>query len=34
MIADPFLTLAKALFVKNDEKGGFGPALPELADGD
>ena len=27
---DPFLTLAKALFVENDEKGGFGPALPEL----
>jgi hypothetical protein len=27
---NPFLTLAKALFVENDEKGGFGPALPEL----
>jgi eukaryotic-like serine/threonine-protein kinase len=31
---DPFLTLAKALFVENDEKGGFGAALPELRHGD
>jgi tetratricopeptide (TPR) repeat protein len=30
---DPFLSLAKALLVKNDEAGGFGSALPELADG-
>src|ERR1700754_332709 len=29
---DPFLSLAKALLVKNDEAGGFGSALPELAD--
>jgi hypothetical protein len=28
--ADPFLSLAKALYVENDEKGGFGRALPEL----
>ena len=27
---NPILTLAKALFVENDEKGGFGSALPEL----
>jgi tetratricopeptide (TPR) repeat protein len=27
---DPFLSLAKALHVENDEKGGFGSALPEL----
>src|ERR1700722_10146248 len=32
--ADPFSTLAKALFVENDDKGGFGAALPELADSD
>jgi tetratricopeptide (TPR) repeat protein len=32
--ADPFMTLAKALFVENDDKGGFGAALPELADSD
>ena len=31
---NPFLTLANALFVKNDEKGGYGPALPELAASD
>ncbi len=31
--ADPFHTLAKALYVKNDEAGGFGAALPELQDG-
>ncbi|MEA2885676.1 MAG: eukaryotic-like serine/threonine-protein kinase [Bradyrhizobium sp.] len=30
---DPFLSLAKALLVTNDEAGGFGAALPELADG-
>jgi eukaryotic-like serine/threonine-protein kinase len=29
---DPFLSLAKALLIKNDEAGGFGSALPELAD--
>ncbi|HXO67974.1 MAG TPA: hypothetical protein VN838_03335, partial [Bradyrhizobium sp.] len=29
---DPFLSLAKALLVRNDEAGGFGSALPELAD--
>jgi tetratricopeptide (TPR) repeat protein len=28
----PFLSLAKALYVENDEKGGFGSALPELKD--
>ncbi|MFI5010727.1 MAG: hypothetical protein ACHQAY_00105 [Hyphomicrobiales bacterium] len=27
---NPFLTLSKALFVENDDKGGFGAALPEL----
>jgi hypothetical protein len=32
--ADPFLTLAKALFVANDDKGGFGAALPELTASD
>ena len=31
--ANPFVTLAKALLVENDEKGGFGSALPELGDG-
>lgn len=30
---DPFVSLAKALLVTNDETGGFGAALPELADG-
>lgn len=30
---DPFVSLAKALLVKNDEAGGFGSALPELTDG-
>jgi hypothetical protein len=29
----PFLTLAKALLVADDEIGGFGSALPELSDG-
>jgi eukaryotic-like serine/threonine-protein kinase len=28
---DPFLSLAKSLYVENDEKGGFGRALPELS---